>query len=52
MVASGVPKRNGIQHAAEIADMALDLMNSISQLKIPHRNNESLRLRIGLNSGN
>ena len=37
MVASGLPVRNGDNHASEIANMALDLMDGSSAFVIPHR---------------
>ena len=33
---SGLPHRNGDRHAPEIATMALDIVDSLSQLEIPH----------------
>ena len=32
----GLPHRNGDRHAPEIATMALDIVDSLSQLEIPH----------------
>ncbi|XP_013387800.1 uncharacterized protein LOC106156906 [Lingula anatina] len=51
MVASGLPKRNGNRHSAEIATMSLDLLDHISQLEIPHMPEKKFRLRIGLHTG-
>ncbi|KAF0304218.1 Receptor-type guanylate cyclase Gyc76C [Amphibalanus amphitrite] len=51
MVVSGVPKPNGIQHAGEIASMALSLLDAIRQHKIQHRPGEQLKLRIGIHTG-
>lgn len=51
MVVSGLPVRNGNKHAAEIARMALALLNAVHTFKIRHRPDEQLRLRIGLHSG-
>ncbi|XP_024942197.1 guanylate cyclase 32E [Cephus cinctus] len=51
MVVSGLPVRNGIQHAAEIASMSLCLLNAIKQFTIRHRPLEKLQLRIGIHSG-
>ena len=51
MVVSGLPIRNEEQHASEIALMALHINSSIKRFKIHHRPNESLNLRIGINSG-
>lgn len=51
MVCSGLPKRNGILHAGEIASMSLHLLNAIKEFKIRNRPDETLRLRIGIHSG-
>ncbi|KAL9957062.1 hypothetical protein ACROYT_G038652 [Oculina patagonica] len=51
MVVSGLPIRNGHQHAAEIACMALHLLQSVQKFKIKHRPDEKLKLRIGIHSG-
>lgn len=51
MVVSGLPIRNGHQHAEEIARMALHLLKSVKKFKIRHRPNEKLKLRIGIHSG-
>ena len=51
MVVSGLPIRNGHQHAEEIAKMALHLLQSVEKFKIQHRPNEKLKLRIGIHSG-
>lgn len=51
MVVSGLPLRNGKQHAAEIASMALHLLSAISSFRIQHLPNEVLQLRIGMHSG-
>lgn len=34
MVASGLPKRNGMRHAAEIANMSLDILSSVGTFKM------------------
>ena len=47
MVASGVPIRNGSQHSAEIADVSLELLSTVTQFKIRHRPHQQLQLRIG-----
>jgi hypothetical protein len=46
-----VPKPNGRRHAAEIATMALDLLDHIKKLEIPHLPGIKLKLRIGVHSG-
>lgn len=52
MVVSGVPKRNGNDHAYQIATMALELIRqAMNNCLIPHSNNEKLRIRVGLHSG-
>ncbi|XP_070816916.1 atrial natriuretic peptide receptor 2-like [Chaetodon trifascialis] len=51
MVVSGVPKENGINHAGEIASMALDLVNVCHTFKIPHKPNTQLKIRAGIHSG-
>ncbi|CAF1270167.1 unnamed protein product, partial [Didymodactylos carnosus] len=51
MVVSGLPIRNGIRHASEIATMALTLLHHCGKFKIRHMPGVPLRLRIGLHSG-
>ena len=51
MVVSGVPYENGINHASEIACMALDLLSAVHDFTIPHRQSEKLRIRIGIHCG-
>ena len=51
MVVSGLPIRNGHQHALEIADMAFHLLQSVQTFEIKHRPEEKLKLRIGIHSG-
>ncbi|XP_049873760.1 atrial natriuretic peptide receptor 2-like [Pectinophora gossypiella] len=51
MVVSGLPQRNGNRHASEIADMSLSLMRSLEGATVPHRPEESLRIRAGVNTG-
>ncbi len=51
MVASGLPVRNGLNHAREIARMSLKLLAAVETFKIRHRPNEKLKLRIGINTG-
>ena len=52
MVVSGLPIRNGENHAGEIASMSLRLLKAIQNFPIPHIPTEMLRLRIGIHSGN
>lgn len=51
MVASGLPIRNGNDHAREISRMALDLRDAMSVFKIRHRPEKKLQVRIGIHSG-
>ncbi|XP_033123771.1 guanylate cyclase 32E-like isoform X2 [Anneissia japonica] len=51
MLVSGLPLYNGDRHASEIASTSLHLLNAVNEFKIPHRPNETLKLRIGIHSG-
>ncbi|KAM4677388.1 retinal guanylyl cyclase 1 [Discoglossus pictus] len=51
MVASGLPKRNGTRHAAEISNMSLDILSSVGSFKMRHMPEVPVRIRIGLHSG-
>ncbi|XP_039592202.1 guanylate cyclase 2G [Polypterus senegalus] len=51
MVASGLPIRNGVKHVEEIATMSLHFLSSVMNFHIRHLSNETLKLRIGLNTG-
>lgn len=51
MVVSGLPIRNGNQHAGEIATVSLHLLSSVLSFKIRHRPHKQLKLRIGIHSG-
>uniref|UniRef100_UPI003AAE64C0 retinal guanylyl cyclase 2-like n=1 Tax=Centroberyx gerrardi TaxID=166262 RepID=UPI003AAE64C0 len=51
MVASGVPNRNGTRHAAEVANMSLDILHCIGAFKIKHMPEIKVKIRIGLHSG-
>lgn len=48
---SGLPVRNGNNHAREIARTAIALLDNVYKFKIRHRPNEQLKLRIGFHSG-
>ncbi|KAL0969980.1 hypothetical protein UPYG_G00235520 [Umbra pygmaea] len=51
MVASGLPVANGNRHAAEIANMALDILSAVGTFKMRHMPEVPVRIRIGLHSG-
>ena len=50
MVVSGVPERRD-DHAAQVANMALDLLHICCTFEIPHLPSVPLLLRIGINTG-
>uniref|UniRef100_A0A667Z8N3 Guanylate cyclase n=1 Tax=Myripristis murdjan TaxID=586833 RepID=A0A667Z8N3_9TELE len=51
MVASGVPVLNENRHAAEIANMALDILSAVGTFKMRHMPDVPVRIRIGLHTG-
>ncbi|XP_069158737.1 LOW QUALITY PROTEIN: uncharacterized protein [Procambarus clarkii] len=51
MVVSGLPNPNGLRHASELSNMALDLVEGAKTFEIPHRPDKSLLIRAGINSG-
>ncbi|XP_061089883.1 retinal guanylyl cyclase 2 [Conger conger] len=51
MVASGLPVPNENRHAAEIANMALDILSAVGTFKMRHMPDVPVRIRIGLHSG-
>ncbi|XP_072161271.1 atrial natriuretic peptide receptor 1 isoform X3 [Bemisia tabaci] len=51
MVVSGLPVRNGLEHAREIALMSLELLKAVKTFTIKHRPDDKLKLRIGIHSG-
>uniref|UniRef100_T1HAI7 guanylate cyclase n=1 Tax=Rhodnius prolixus TaxID=13249 RepID=T1HAI7_RHOPR len=51
MVVSGLPVRNGLNHAREIARMSLALLTAVQSFTIRHRPWDQLKLRIGMHSG-
>ena len=51
MVASGLPRRNGSRHAAEIANMALDILSSVRGFQMRHAPEVPIYIRAGLHSG-
>ncbi len=51
MVVSGIPERNGNQHAREVALWALVVVQAMTTFEIAHKPGEKLRLRIGIHSG-
>ena len=51
LVVSGLPERNGIKHAGEIASMSLRLVAYLKEFKISHMQERTLQFRIGIHSG-
>ncbi|CAG9783659.1 unnamed protein product [Diatraea saccharalis] len=51
MVVSGLPIRNGIVHAGEVASMALALLSATRAFRVRHRPEQRLLLRVGIHSG-
>ncbi|OTF76542.1 guanylate cyclase C-like protein, partial [Euroglyphus maynei] len=51
MVVSGLPIRNGNEHARQIARMSLELLDQIKKFRIKHLPEQDVRLRIGIHSG-
>ena len=51
MVASGLPKRNGDNHAGEVCTMALDLLSFMKTFKIEHKPDQKMQLRVGIHTG-
>lgn len=51
MVALGLPRGNGSWHAAEIANMALDILSSVGDFQMRHAPDVPICIRAGLLSG-
>lgn len=51
MVVSGLPERNGDDHAREICLMALAIIDAVKSFTIQHKPDYQLKLRIGVHSG-
>lgn len=49
---SGLPHRNGNEHAKEVAEMSFELLRAIRTFRIPHLPNEKINIRVGLHTGN
>ena len=51
MAASGVPKRNGEDHVAEICLLSMGLLECVGKFKVRHKPEMQLQMRCGINSG-
>ncbi|CAI2352479.1 unnamed protein product [Caenorhabditis sp. 36 PRJEB53466] len=48
---SGLPHRNGNEHAREVSEMSFSLLKAIKTFKIPHLPKERINIRVGLHTG-
>ncbi|VDN38019.1 unnamed protein product [Cylicostephanus goldi] len=48
---SGLPHRNGNEHAKEVAEMSFELLRAIQKFRVPHLPNEKINIRVGLHTG-
>ncbi|KAJ3372302.1 Retinal guanylyl cyclase 2 [Allomyces arbusculus] len=51
VICSGVPRPNGDRHYSEMAKLALHLLKAINTIRIRHRPDVVLKMRIGMHSG-
>uniref|UniRef100_A0A7E5A0S1 guanylate cyclase n=1 Tax=Panagrellus redivivus TaxID=6233 RepID=A0A7E5A0S1_PANRE len=51
LCASGVPIRNGNQHARDLAEMSFGFLRAIKVFRIPHLPNERVNIRCGIHTG-
>lgn len=51
MLVSGLPQRNGLDHAKEIALVSLTILDAIKCFTIQHKPDYQLKIRIGIHSG-
>lgn len=51
MVVSGLPERNGDNHAKQIGLLALAILDAVKSFTIQHNPDYQLKLRIGIHSG-
>jgi atrial natriuretic peptide receptor A len=51
MCVSGLPERNGDDHAREIGLMSLAILDAVKCFTIQHKPDYQLKIRIGINSG-
>ncbi|XP_006821919.1 speract receptor-like [Saccoglossus kowalevskii] len=51
MLVSGLPLKNGINHAGQIASTAWHLLGNIQSFKVRHMPDKVLEMRIGIHSG-
>ena len=51
MCISGLPNRNGVDHANQIASMSLDMLFTVTTIPIRHMPDRTLQIRIGVHTG-
>ena len=51
MVVSGLPERNGDDHAREICLMSLAILDALQPFTVKHMPQSQLKVRIGIHSG-
>ena len=51
MIVSGVPVKNGDNHAKEIAAVSLDLVQCSKVFVIPHKPKQPMKIRVGIHTG-
>uniref|UniRef100_A0AC35EVN2 Guanylate cyclase n=1 Tax=Panagrolaimus sp. PS1159 TaxID=55785 RepID=A0AC35EVN2_9BILA len=51
LVCSGLPLRNGNNHAKDIADMSIGFLKAIKIFRVPHLPKEKVNIRIGIHTG-
>uniref|UniRef100_A0A914YM80 guanylate cyclase n=1 Tax=Panagrolaimus superbus TaxID=310955 RepID=A0A914YM80_9BILA len=51
LVCSGLPLRNGNNHAKDIADMSIGFLKAIKLFRVPHLPKEKVNIRIGIHTG-
>ncbi|XP_055592109.1 atrial natriuretic peptide receptor 1 isoform X2 [Uranotaenia lowii] len=51
MVVSGLPERNGHDHAREIGLLSLAILDAVKSFTIKHKPEQQLKIRIGIHSG-
>ncbi|KAL7071222.1 hypothetical protein ACQ4LE_009440 [Meloidogyne hapla] len=51
LVCSGIPRRNGNDHAKAIAELSFAFLRTVSTFRIDHLPNERVNLRIGIHTG-
>ncbi|CAK5081418.1 unnamed protein product [Meloidogyne enterolobii] len=51
LVCSGIPRKNGNDHAKEISELAFAFLRTVSTFRVDHLPNERVNLRIGIHTG-